>query len=145
MRVRLSTLWIFAMLNYLYADVVTLMDPAALKTIAAGQVGSIHVTPGFLLGAAVLMETAIAMVLLSRVLGDRANRWANVAAGTIHTAAVILSVFAGGTMPAPYYIFFGIIEIACTSYIVWSALRWRVATELTRTGQPPALDAGGMR
>ena len=33
MKVRLSTLWLFAMLNYLYADVMTLMDPEELKVI----------------------------------------------------------------------------------------------------------------
>ena len=65
MRVILSTLWIFAMFNYLYADIVSLMDPVSLKQIMAGTVGSLQVTQGFLLGAAILMETAVAMVLLS--------------------------------------------------------------------------------
>jgi hypothetical protein len=46
----LSTLWVFAMLNYLYADVVTLMDPKALNTKATGSAGAIHITQGFLLG-----------------------------------------------------------------------------------------------
>lgn len=31
MRTRLSTLWIFAVLNYLYADVMSHMDPAVLR------------------------------------------------------------------------------------------------------------------
>ena len=31
MRVKLSILWIFVMFNYLYADIVTLMDPVVLK------------------------------------------------------------------------------------------------------------------
>lgn len=123
MKVKLSTLWIFAMFNYLYADVMSLMDPEGLKQIMTGQVGSIQITQGFLLGAAVLMETAIAMVLLSRVLKYAANRWANIIVGAIHTAAVFLSMFVGAT-PALYYIFFGTIEIVCTSLIVWYAWRW---------------------
>jgi hypothetical protein len=123
MRVRLSTLWIFAMLNYLYADVMSLMDPEALKQVMTGYVGTLHITQGFLLGAAVLMETAIAMVLLSRVLKYGANRWANIIVGAIHTAAVLLSMFVG-TPPALYYIFFGTIEIVCTSLIVWYAWTW---------------------
>ena len=74
---KLSTLWLFAVLNYLYADIITLMDPAILEQIIAGRIGPLRITEGFLLGAAILIETAIAMVLLSRVLGYRANRWAN--------------------------------------------------------------------
>jgi hypothetical protein len=80
------------------------------------------------LGSAILIETAIAMVLLSRILEYRANRWANIVIGVIHTAAVILSVFIGGTTPALYYLFFAAIEIACTSLIVWYAWRWNPAT-----------------
>ncbi|MFI5367901.1 MAG: DUF6326 family protein [Spirochaetia bacterium] len=88
MKTRLSTLWIFAMLNYLYADIMTLMAPQAQKIIQSGSVGALQINQGFLLGAAILMETAIAMVLLSRVLKYRVNRWANVIAGIIHTAAM---------------------------------------------------------
>lgn len=75
-KTKLPTLWIFAMFNYLYADIVTLMDPEALKLIQSGAVGTLQINRGFLLGAAILMETAIAMVLLSRALKYRANRWA---------------------------------------------------------------------
>lgn len=80
-------------------------------------------TAGMVLGFAVLMETAIAMVLLARILNYRANRWANIIAGVLHTLAVVWSVF-GGTSPALYYIFFATMEIACTSFIVWYAWKW---------------------
>jgi hypothetical protein len=68
MKVRLSTLWLFATLNYLYCDVVTVMDPQKLKQFLAGTVGGMEITPGFLLGAGILVEIPIAMVLLSRLL-----------------------------------------------------------------------------
>ena len=122
-KVILSTLWIFAMFNYLYADIVSLMDPVSLKQIMTGTLGSLQITQGFLLGAAILMETAIAMVLLSRVLKYGANRWANIIVGVLHTAAVLSSMFVG-TTPALYYLFFGAIEIACTLFIVWYAWTW---------------------
>jgi hypothetical protein len=124
MKVLLSTLWIFAVLNYLYADVLTLMDPEGLKAIMTGYAGTMPITPGFLLAAGVLMETAIAMVLLSRVLKYGANRWANIIVGILHTLAVLASMFVG-TGPDLYYLFFGIIEIVCTLVIVWFAVRWR--------------------
>jgi hypothetical protein len=124
MRVRLSTLWIFATVNYLYCDVMALMDPLLLKQFLAGSAGGFTVTPGFLLGAAVLMEIPMAMILLSRVLKYRANRWANLIAGMIMTAVQCLSVFFG-TSPTVYYVFFSIIEIASTLLIFWFSLRWR--------------------
>ena len=77
------------MLNYLYCDVLGLMDPNFLKQLLTGNVGGIQFTQGFLLGAGMLMEISMAMVLLSRVLGYRANRWANIVAGVITTAVQI--------------------------------------------------------
>jgi hypothetical protein len=120
-KVILSTLWIFAVLNYLYADVFVGKDPEMLKQLIAGT-GPLQMTGGFLLEAAILMETAIAMVLLSRVLKYRANRLANIIAGIIHTAAVSLSLFVG--TPALYYVFFAAIEIACTLFIIGYAWKW---------------------
>lgn len=123
MKVKLSTLWICVMLNYLYCDVVTLFDSGVLKGLMTGIVGGIHFTQGFLLGAAILMEIPIAMVLLSRVLRYRANRWANITAGAIMTLFQLSSLFFGAS-PTPYYLFFSTIEIACTSFIVWYAWKW---------------------
>jgi hypothetical protein len=79
---------------------------------------------GMMLGAAVFMETAIAMVPLARLLKYRANRWANVLAGIIHTVAVMASLFVTGKMPASYYVFFASIESVTTSIIVWYAWKW---------------------
>jgi Family of unknown function (DUF6326) len=123
MKSKLSTLWIFAALNYLYCDVVGLMDRELLRQFLTGNVDGIPVTQGFLLGASILVEIFIAMVLLSRVLPYRANRWANIAAGTIMTAVQSATLFVG--IPAPYYLFFSVIEIATTVVIVWLAWNWR--------------------
>jgi len=122
MKEKLSLLWIFAMFNYIYADILTLMDSSILKEIMTGSVGGLEMSQGFLLAAAILMETAIVMVFLSRVLKYRANRWANIISGAIHTAAVFLSMFVG--TPTLYYMFFGAIEIGTTSSIVWLAWKW---------------------
>jgi hypothetical protein len=121
----LSTLWIFAVLNYLYADVLGFFNPATLTELMTGYAGGMQVTQGFLLVAGILMETAIAMVLLSRILKYRANRWANIIIGIIHTVAVLASMFVG--TPDLYYLFFGTIEIVCTLFIVWYAWTWASA------------------
>lgn len=119
----LSTLWIFAILNYLYCDVVGLMDPKLLKEIMSGVVGGgLELTQGFLFGASIMMEIPIAMVILSRVLKYGLNRWFNIIAGIIMTLVQIMSLFLG--TPTSYYIFFSIIEISCTAFIVWYAWTW---------------------
>jgi hypothetical protein len=50
---RLSLLWIFALLNYLYADVV------ALFAIAGSRNSFAPLAPWALMGSAVLMESAL--------------------------------------------------------------------------------------
>jgi hypothetical protein len=94
------------------------------QELLAGSVGSIQITEGFVLVTALLMETAIAMVLLSRLLPYGANRWANILAGAFHTAFVFWSLW-GGADPTLFYAFFATIEMACTLFIVWYAWTWR--------------------
>src|SRR5215204_6546152 len=59
MKLKLSTLWTFATLNYLYCDVISLMDPELLRQYYTGNVNGLAFTPGFLLGAAILIEIPI--------------------------------------------------------------------------------------
>jgi isoprenylcysteine carboxyl methyltransferase (ICMT) family protein YpbQ len=118
-RMRLSALWIFATLNYIYADVFTLFFvPGAQKTTGAMSAGGA-------LAFAILMETAIAMVLLSWVLKYRANRWTNIVVAVIQTASVVSSLFTAP--PPPFYVFFAAVEILCTLVIMWYAWTWRHA------------------
>lgn len=122
-KVMLSTLWIFVTANYIFCDVVSNMEAGVLKGYMIGQVGSLQITQNFLLGAAILMEIPFVMIVLSRLLKYNANRWANIIAGSIMTVVQCSSFFVG-TPPPLHYIFYSIIEIACTSFIVWYALKW---------------------
>ena len=92
MTVKISTLWITASLSYLYCDIISLMDPELLRQYLAGNVNGMAFTPGFLLGAAILISIPITMVLLSRVLPYRANRWANITTATVMTAVQIATL-----------------------------------------------------
>ena len=120
-KVILSTLWVFATLNYLYCDVLGLMDSVLLNQYLTGEVEGMTIDQNFLLAAAILMEIPIAMVLLSLILKHKANRWANIIAGSIKTIAMILTMFVGPTL---YYLFFGTIEIATTIFVVGYAWNW---------------------
>jgi hypothetical protein len=115
MKGRLSALWLFAILTYTYGDVVTLMDPV--------KHGSVQLTEGFLLGGSIFMMIPITMVLLSRILEYRASRLASIISGTIMTVSLPVTLFVAE--PTIYYVFFTVIEIACTAIIVWFAWKWR--------------------
>jgi hypothetical protein len=134
------------MFNYLYADVYTLffnpvLRPESWRQFTAGDAGGIQITQGFVLVTALLMETAIAMVLLSLVLGYRANRWANIASGAFHSAFVAWSLI--GETPTLFYAFFAAIEIACTLFVVWYAWTWQSpAISLNRVRPAPG-ESGG--
>jgi hypothetical protein len=121
---RLSLLWIFALLNYLYADVV------ALFAIVGSRNPFEPLSPWALMGSAVLMEIPIAMILASRLLPFRANRLANIIAGCIVTLVngfltFVPPLVGWGRPPAfPEYLFFATIETVATSVIIWQAWTW---------------------
>lgn len=125
---RLSLYWIFALLNYLYADVLALW--ALLGTPPADTP---HLGPWVLAGSAILMEIPMAMIVASRLLPLRANRMANIVAGSIVTLVngfltFIPPLLGLGRPPAlPEYLFFATIETICTCVIIWQAWTWSEA------------------
>ncbi|HLX57964.1 MAG TPA: DUF6326 family protein [Ktedonobacteraceae bacterium] len=117
MKVKLSTLWIFYMFSTAYIDITTLY-----YSVFINHTPVVHYTQVFLLGAAILVEIPIAMVLLSRILKYRANRWTNIIAGIFLTGVQIVTLFVG--RPTLAYAFLSIILIATSAIIVWYAWRW---------------------
>ena len=131
LQIKLSIIWTFATLNYLYCDVVTLMDSSKLRGFLAGSVGGLDISQQFLLAAGALVEVPMAMVLVSRLATGRANVIANVVAGLFMTVVQLGTLLAG--KPAPYYLFFSAIEIAATAAIVAVALTSRSAVKVAGT------------
>lgn len=117
-----STLWVFVTLNYLYCDLIGLMDARLLKQYLTGEVEGFVISEPFLFWAGVLMEIPILMVLLSRTLPKTANAWTNIIAGSIKTVVMILTLCLGNT--TMYYLFFAVIEIGTTLFIVLIAAKW---------------------
>ena len=113
-KVKLSTLWIVVMFNMAFADILSFMLEWAM-----GQTPEVQVSQGVMLAFAILLEIPIAMILLSRVLTYRANRWANIIAAAI----TIVFVIAGGSTHL-HYIFFAAVEVLCMLLIAWYAWKW---------------------
>lgn len=115
----LSTLWIFTLMNYIYADIMILSFKPGVYQQATAKMNT-----GMILMFCILMEIPIAMILLSRIFEQRMNRIANIIAGLLSTAFVAFTLIGG--KPSIYYLFFCIIEIATTVFITWYALKWRL-------------------
>jgi hypothetical protein len=119
-----SALWLFAILNYLYCDVIGLTDPEYVRSVVSdGGPEGVDLTPGFLLAASVLMTIPMASVLVSRIGSFRLARWSSVVAGIVMTLVQVATLFVGtATM---VYLYFSAIEIATTVTITVIAWRWR--------------------
>jgi uncharacterized protein DUF6326 len=115
-RAKLSLLWVFVILNMAYADILSLMDSTSIiRGIMTGKP-----LPAIgLLGGAIVMETSIAMVILSWVLNYKANRWASTIIGLFMAWQIVI----GGH--GLYYAFFAAVEVACIGLIIWLAWKWR--------------------
>ena len=115
----LSTLWIFFLLNAIFRDIHDLFRPGLLEEMMTGIVNGTQVTDRLLLVGGIMVEIPIAMVLLSRVLKYRLNRWANIIVGAITIAFVI-----GNGAKDLDDTFFAAVEVLSLSLIVWCAWKW---------------------
>lgn len=119
-KAKLSTLWMFYLFNTIFRDIHEFIEPGFVEQMMTGTFNGIQITEQLLLLGGFVAEVPITMVLLSRLLPYRANRWANI------IAAVIILAFEinNGTtdLDDTFHMF---IEIAALSFIIWSAWRWR--------------------
>ncbi len=122
-KVLLSTLWIFVTVNYIFCDVFTLFYAPDLNQFLTGTVGSIELSQSFLLTFAIIMEFAMVMIVLSRVLHYSLNRWFNIIGGIVFTLIQAGTLLEGDF--TKHYIFFSLVEISATLYILWAAWNWK--------------------
>ncbi|MEX2962196.1 DUF6326 family protein [Microbulbifer sp. TYP-18] len=123
-KVILSTLWVFYVLNILYADILNLIGET---TVEDAELIALLISPGMLLGAAIFLEIAMIMIVLSRLLKHGINRWFNMVIATLHTLGVLASIFVGD--PTIFYIFFVMVEVATLLFIIWCAWSWKAQSE----------------
>lgn len=126
-----SSLWAYASLNYLYADLVGLMDANVLAQYQTGVVNGANITPGFLTVAAGFMQIPIANVFLPQLIkNERTLRVVQIVSGTIMTLVQSGTLFVG--RPTPYYALFSAFEIAATTYITIDAFKWKIGAKKPR-------------
>lgn len=118
-KILLSTLWIFVLINMVYADIIGMLRPGYLELLDRV---SQELSSGTVLTFSILMEVPIAMILLSRILARKSNRVVNFVAIPISIAYVI---FGGLDDPPISYLFFGTIEILAMLFILGIAFKWK--------------------
>lgn len=119
----LSTLWVFVTLNYLFVNVFKLLGEVAPTTAEEVELVSTLSTPEMFLFAAVYLELAMAMIVLSRLLKRSINRWANIIIAALHTLGAVASLSV--VSPPAFYVFFVVVEVVALLFIVWYAWSWR--------------------
>ena len=119
-RALLSTLWIFVLLNLIFRDIHEFFRLGLLEEMMMGVVNGTQVTEQVMLIGAFMVEIPILMVLLSRILNYRINRWANIIIGAVTIALVI-----GMGQKDLDDIFFATVEVIALSAIIWLAVKWR--------------------
>jgi hypothetical protein len=108
MKIKIILLWVVVMINMIFADIFSFMFLTEFP-----------VTQETMLIFAIIIEIPIAMIFLSWVLKDKANRLANIIASAITIPFVIV----GGNAYLHYY-FFATIEIVCMALIIWYSWKW---------------------
>ncbi|MFY0625780.1 MAG: hypothetical protein JXR07_05785 [Reichenbachiella sp.] len=121
----LSLLWIYLTVNYIYCDVFTLHLAKYLEAFLSGDVGGMKITEEFLLVFSGVMQIPMIMIVLSRFLTFKPNKYLNIIAGIITTSIQTFTVTMGGTL---HYMFFSFFEICTGLFIIYLAVTWKQET-----------------
>lgn len=120
MKARLSALWIFFLFNIVFRDIHEFVEPGFIEEIMTGTANGNPITEHMLLLGGVMINVPIAMVLLSRVLPYRVNRWSNIIVAMLY--GVLVPAFGTTDLDDTFHL---IMEAAALSAVIWSAWRWR--------------------
>jgi hypothetical protein len=119
-RAQLTALWASVMFCYIYADYFGLFVPGALQAMLNGRMGPLGpTTQSVLLSTSAVLAIPALMISLSALLPPVPNRWVNIIVGTLYTAIILATMWGWA-----FFIFYGVIEVALTSFVVWRAFTW---------------------
>lgn len=119
----LSTMWIFVILNMIYADILGMLRPGYLEFLDRM---SQQLSGSAVLLFAILMEVVIVMVPISKVLDRKANRWVHFAVIPVSILWVVgpaLMSSLGESTPLSY-VFFAAVEVVTMLTMLRFAWRW---------------------
>lgn len=121
-RVIISTVWIFIVLNYAYADILILLSGHSASTPEEAELVNSLSGPEFMMVSVIYLEMAMVLAVLSRVLSYSINRLANIIVASLHIIGGLASLFV--VTNTIFYIFFVSVEMIALFFIVWYAWSW---------------------
>ncbi len=113
-RAVLSALWITVLLNVLFRDVHEILRPGLIAEVMTGSLNGVALTDGVFLGAALLLQIPIAMVVLSHVLPPATNRRVN----SVAALAALMALAAGDRVDADDAVF-AVVQALALLVILW--------------------------
>ena len=126
----LSTLWLFVLLNMIFRDIHQLGKKGFIEEIMTGVVNGIEITDELMLLGGFLAEIPIIMVLLSKILDNKINKWANIVSSII-TLAVFATAVPSSDLDDVFHM---IIEVAAILWII------RIAWKLPSSNKPKIIN-----
>ena len=115
----LSTLWIFVLMNMVFRDLHQFGNKGFLEEMMSGEVNGVVITEQLMLVGGILAEVPILMVLLSRILNNKVNKWTNIIAGTI-TMGVFATSIPAADMDDIFYMIIEVVAILWIFKISWT-------------------------
>jgi hypothetical protein len=116
-RIILSGIWIALMLSYLLGDVLRIFS----GDFTPGEIEGQKVTQMMWLGIAILMLIPIVMLILSLILDQPVNRWANIIAAV---ALFAFNLFGLPTYTSAYDRFLLVVGLMLNALTIWYAWNW---------------------
>ena len=116
-RIKLSAIWVALMLTYLLGDVLRIFS----GDFKPGEIGGMEVAPVMYLGMAALMVIPVVMVVLSLILGQPVNRWANIIVAVVF---FLFNLVGLPTYPGAYDKFLIVVGLGFNALTVWQAWTW---------------------
>ena len=116
-QIKLSAVWVALMLVYLLGDVLRIFA----GDFKAGEVSGMQATQGMWLGMAALMLIPILMVVLTLVLPQPVNRWANI---IIAVGFFLFNAVGLPSYPSLYDKFLLAVSLGFNVMTVWTAWKW---------------------
>jgi len=116
-KILLSALWIALMLAFLLGDVLRLYS----GDFKPGEIAGKKITQELLLGIAILMVIPVVMCILTLVLNNPANRWANIIVALFFLGFNLIGL---PTYPSAYDKFLIVVGLGFNVLTVWYAWNW---------------------
>lgn len=118
-QIKLAALWVALMLTYLLGDVLRIFA----GDFKPGEIGGQPLSPGMLLGIAILMLIPIVMILLTLALPQPVNRWVNIIVAVFF---FLFNLVGLPTYPSAYDKFLIVVGLVFNVITVWVAWKWEL-------------------